>query len=461
MFGNPFTRLLGAATALLVLALSASFILPAPWSWAVGLVYVGYDTWLLLSMVLASRRALRTPPPNAGPRRPQTLAVLIAARNEREVLPQALAALFAQTSPAERVVLIDDGSTDGTRALLEQEYAVRFEGRLGESALHPALQVLSKVNSGKARSLNEALELVREDVVVTLDADTVLEPEALAAVRREFEQDEKLAAACGVLSPHCAGAVTAPFFAFYQTFEYLRGFLWRLAWMSDHTLVLVSGAFAAFRRERLAEVSGFDPHSRVEDYELMFRLHRLSLERGEPLVARIIGEARASTDAPARLPVFLRQRTRWFAGFIETMFRNQDLVGNGKFGRLGRYHLRVKTIDTLLPIYGLCALLLLGAFLASGRGLPPIILAVLAGKFLFDLTCHFLCVVMYRRWQGGRVDLRFALQALGATLTEPLLFQVFRQFGALLGWIAFLRGRIEWHPQRFAATKPAARAEEP
>jgi len=455
---GPFARLLGITGLLLVGALLAAFVLPAPWSWAVGLIYIGYDTWLLASMVTSSYRALRAlPPAPPGPVQKLTLAVLIAARNEREVLPGALAAVRAQVPPPERIVLIDDGSTDGTCALLEEQFGVLFEGRLGRSAQLPELLVLRKPNSGKARSLNEALALVEEDLVVTLDADTVLDKGALESVRRAFEAEPSLAAACGVLRPICAPSWSSSFFEFYQTFEYLRGFLWRLAWMREGTLVLISGAFAAFRRDRLSEVSGFDPHSSVEDYELLFRLHRRSLESGQPLLAKVIGDARASTDAPARPRVFFRQRSRWFAGFLETMFRNQDMVGNPRYGRLGKRHLIIKTIDTLLPIYGLSAAVLLLVFLGSGHGVGPVVLTALLAKFLFDLTCHFFCMLMYQRWQGSRVTVRFALRALLATLTEPLLFQFLRQLGAVLGWVRFLRGHTEWHPQRLAArSRPEA-----
>ncbi len=332
------------------------------------------------------------------------------------------------------MIVIDDGSTDGTLALLRSRY--------------PHLRTLAKHNSGKARSLNEALPLCAEDLVVTLDADTVLDPGALAAVRRAFSTDVDLTAACGVLTPTCQPGVFAPLFELYQTFEYLRSFLWRLAWSNEDTLVLVSGAFAIFRRPALSAVGGFDPTSSVEDYELLFRLHRPSLESGRPLRVRVLGDARATTDVPARPSVFLRQRTRWFAGFIETMFRYHDMVGSPRYGRLGTFHLLVKTVDTLLPVYGLSAFLALVLLLLRGPGIPVAILAVLAGKFVFDFTCHVYCLFLHQRWQRKPVTPKLFARAALATLTEPYFFQFLRQVGAILGWVAFVRGRIEWAPQR-------------
>ena len=316
---------------------------------------------------------------------------------------------------------------------------------LTSSTTRPLLKVLSKPNTGKAQSLNEALPLLQSDLVVTLDADTLLEPGALRAVREGFASRPELVAACGVLRPVCRGeGVVARAFQLYQTFEYLRGFLWRLAWMRDDVLVLVSGAFAVFRRAALVKTGGFDPSSRVEDYELLFRLHRESLGSGQALKVAVLGEARASTDAPAALGPFFQQRTRWFAGFVETMFRHRDMVGNARFGRLGSYHLVVKTVDTLLPLYGLAAFVALLVFLGTGRIVDPVILGALAFKFAFDLACHGFCVYLYSRWQGGARSWRSLGRSLVATLTEPFAFQLFRQVGALLGWVAFLRGRIDW-----------------
>ena len=277
----------------------------------------------------------------------------------------------------------------------------------------------------------------------------MLDPDALGAARRAFAANSELTAGCGVLRPACRPGGAAWLFQLYQTFEYLRSFLWRVSWAHQKTLVLVSGAFAIFRRDALAAVGGFDPTSQVEDYELLFRLHRRSVEeRGRPLDVRVIADARATTDVPSRPMVFLRQRTRWFAGFIETMFRNHDMVGNARFGKLGTFHLLVKTIDTLLPIYALSAFLSLVLFLVRGQGIPLAIVAALAGKLVFDFSCHAYCLFLHERWQRRRVSLRLFARAALATLTEPYLFQLFRQLGAVLGWVAFLRGRTEWAPQR-------------
>ena len=287
-------------------------------------------------------------------------------------------------------------------------------------------------------------------MVIPLDADTHLSPGALSAVRGAFAREPALWAACGVLTPVCTGGRLAKGFQLYQTFEYLRGFLWRLSWMRDRTLVLVSGAFASFRRELLVEAGGFDPECRVEDYELLFRLHRLAGDTGREMTVRVLDDARATTDSPGRFSTFLSQRQRWFAGFIQTMFRHHDMVGNPRYGRLGTFHLLVKTVDLFLPVYGLVSLLSLPLLFVFNKPVPTPLLVLAGAKFAFDLCCHASSLLMYQRWLSLPVTPMLVARALLATLSEPLGFQILRQSGAVAGWIAFLRGRIEWAPQRAA-----------
>jgi cellulose synthase/poly-beta-1,6-N-acetylglucosamine synthase-like glycosyltransferase len=390
------------------------------------------------------------PPRAAGPR--PTLTVLICARNERLVLPECLRALAAQTEPADEIIVLDDGSTDDMIRWLTTEFDVRFSpigaNALGTSTRWPALRVLSKVNSGKADSLNQGWKMARGEIVVTLDADTYVEPGALAAIRDGFVEDPKLGIAGGVLVPVCQRTSWAGFFQFFQTFEYARGFLWRLTWMQYDMLLLISGAFAAYRRTVLESAGGFDTTSWVEDYELTHRIYRDSFHNGQSITVKTISGARGTTDAPAKISTFLNQRRRWFAGFIATHFKYHEMVGNGRYGAVGRYMLCLKTLDLLLPIYALAAAVVLVCLLAVHHGLQIFIVKLIVAKLIFDLTLHAYSIVLYQRWLGIPLSRKMWLQSLGATISEPFVFQIMRQLGAVFGWVAFLRRKIDWQPQR-------------
>jgi len=454
--------LFGTVVGLLIFSLYASFAFTGVAAWTIGLIYITYDSLLLAFMVISShiavsreeRRRKNPPPPapspNAGPR--PSLTVLICARNERLVLPECLRALAAQTEPADEIIILDDGSTDNMVPWLTTEYDLVFDpgerDPMGHSRRWPSLHLLRKPNTGKAASLNLGWRVARGEIVVTLDADTTIEPPALAALRDGFAEDPHLGIAGGVLIPVCHRSSWAGFFQFYQTFEYARGFLWRYTWMQYNMLLLISGAFAAYRRTVLESAGGFDTSSWVEDYELTHRIYRNSFESGTPITVKTFSAARGTTDSPASVSNFLNQRRRWFAGFIATHFKYHHMVGNPRYGAMGRYMLCVKTLDLLLPIYALASAVVLIVLLSIHHGLPIFIVKLIIAKLIFDLLLHAYSIRLYQRWLHWPLSLKFLLQSVGATLSEPFVFQIMRQLGAVLGWLAFLRRKIDWQPQR-------------
>ncbi|MDE1171869.1 MAG: glycosyltransferase family 2 protein [Verrucomicrobium sp.] len=431
-----FWPLFGAVLALMVAGIVLGLVSVGPAAWLIGFSYIAYDSWILGRMVWGSWRLPRREGVPAGSR--LTVTVVVCARNERVILPSCLESLAAQDEPAEEIIVLDDGSTDGTAAWM--------------AAAWPGLRLVSQPHSGKAAALNRGWRAAREELVLTLDADTRPEPGALRAVRDAFAADPALTAAGGVLFPHCRPAPGGQLFAFFQKFEYLRSYLWRAVWARGEMLLLVSGAFAIYRREALEALGGFDAKSWVEDYDLVYRLYRHAGDRGLPWKVGVVAGARAVTDAPAAFRPFLHQRTRWFAGFLDTLFQAREMVGNGRYGAMGRRMLPMKVVDTLLPLYALLALLLLAYLLLSGSAWSGPILAVLLAKFLYDILLHAAAIGLFQRWQGLPQSPALWFQALAATVTEPFFFQILRHLGAFLGWIAFLRRRVHWTPQREVST---------
>ncbi len=424
-------------------------------AWSAGVAYVAYDTALLAFVAWQTlpllRPAVRLPPAMERP----SLGVIVAAHNEAGILPKTLAALFAQTDRPDSILIADDGSHDATPDLLASLglSAPAMGGLSAESSTHAGLRWLRLPHQGKAKALNAAMPRIDTDIVLTVDADTLLQDNAIAAMRQAFRADPHLVAATGVLVPHSDGTISGRIFSWFQTYEYIRNFLSRYAWARLDSLLLISGAFAGFRRTALFHVGGFDPDCLVEDYELIHRLLRYSALRGLGWRSAVLGRACATTDAPGAVGPFLRQRRRWFGGFLQTQFWYRDMVGNRRYGWLGLAMLPVKAADTLQPVYGLTAFGLLVWFLATRQFAVVIPAAgVMLGKIVIDLSFHLYSVVLYRRWTGDTRDNHLG-HAFAAALAEPFSFQLFRHLGAALGWWVFLTGQRTWGTKsRFGAT---------
>lgn len=419
-------------------------------AWSVGLVYLAYDSFLLVFVGVKTLPLRHFSPSSADPGPRPTLAVLIAAHNEAAVLETTVRALMAQAQPPEIILIADDGSTDDTPGTMAAAFGMEAPafGAMAASPPVPALRWLRLPHGGKARALNAALEQTDCDVVLTVDADTILAPDAIAAMRGAFQREPGLIAATGLLRPICDRSVAGRLFEWFQTYEYVRNFISRFAWMRVDGLLLISGAFAGFRREAVVAVGGFDPECMVEDYELIHRLHRWSADHALDWKVRVLGEARAYTDAPGHLLPFLRQRRRWFGGFLQTQYWNRDMVGNPRFGRLGTIMLPVKAFDTVQPLFGIVAFGLLAAFVATGRVLivGPILIAMLA-KVAIDLAFHIWSIILYRRWSGGMLPEGWT-RVLAASFIEPFSFQLLRHLGAAWGWVAFLTRSSTWGKTR-------------
>jgi cellulose synthase/poly-beta-1,6-N-acetylglucosamine synthase-like glycosyltransferase len=302
-----------------------------------------------------------TPPERL--RRP-AISLIAPAYNMAPVIAASARALLAADYDPLEVVIVDDGSADGTTAALDAAFDL-VELPVGDRmriptrpVLHyyvsrsdPRLRVLQKVNGGRSDAVNAGLNVAHMELVAIVDADTLLERDALKRIAEVFTADPDNVVAVGgnvrvangaviensaVVAPHVARGGTQA----SQTGEYLRSFLGaRIAWSAMNGLAIISGAFGVFRRDLVRDGGGLSLQTLGEDMELVMRLHhRLRPQQPRTRIAHA-PDANAWTEVPVSLGPLRGQRIRWHVGLFDNLRIHWRMIGRRRFGAVGLWSL--------------------------------------------------------------------------------------------------------------------------
>jgi cellulose synthase/poly-beta-1,6-N-acetylglucosamine synthase-like glycosyltransferase len=296
----------------------------------VGLVGVLFAARVVLVLSLAGyqRRATRRRPPSPAYAPP--VAVVVPAYNEAVGIERAVRSLAASDYPEFEVVVVDDGSTDDTAAIVE---------RLGLERV----RLLRKPNGGKASALNTGIGASSAPVVVMVDGDTVFEPEALRRLVQPLGDPT-----VGAVSGNTKVGNRRGMLGRWQHIEYVTGFnLDRRMYEVLQCTPTVPGAIGAFRRDALAEVGGVPGDTLAEDTDLTLAIGRT----GRRVV--YAEDARAWTEAPSSLGDLWRQRYRWSYGTMQAVWKHKRalLTRDPRERRIGRLALPYMILfQILLPI---------------------------------------------------------------------------------------------------------------
>ncbi len=242
------------------------------------------------------------------------VSVLIAAYNERPVIVRTVATVLASEYPDVEVIVVDDGSADGTGDAVEEAYA-----------WNPAVQLIRQPNGGKAMALNRAIAAATGEVLVCFDADTQIAPDTIAKLVRHFA-DRRIGAVAGnVKVGNRINLLTR-----WQSIEYVTSQnLDRRVYALMNAVTVVPGAVGAWRREAVAQVGGYIADTLAEDMDLTFRLRRAGWKMETD------SEALGWTEAPQSFRSLFRQRFRWSFGTLQCLWKHKGALGRyGFFGRV-------------------------------------------------------------------------------------------------------------------------------
>jgi cellulose synthase/poly-beta-1,6-N-acetylglucosamine synthase-like glycosyltransferase len=314
------------------------------------------------------------------------LSILVPAYNEQLTIVDSTRSFLTLEYTRHEVIVVNDGSRDGTMARLIEAYELfevpaafmvtvktqRVRGYY-RSRLYSRLLVIDKENGGKADALNAALNAANHPYVLAVDADTLIEPDALLRLARPFLLGTRVAAVGGTVrvANSCTiehGRVTQArvdrrWLPGIQTVEYLRAFLFgRLGWNRLGGNLIISGAFGLFRRDYLLAIRGYGTGTVSEDMDLVVRLHRYLRERRLPDKMLFIPDPVAWTEVPSSRAVLGAQRERWHRGLIQTLWAHRRVLFNPRYGFIGfvtyPFFLFGEALAPLIEVIGFAALVL-------------------------------------------------------------------------------------------------------
>jgi cellulose synthase/poly-beta-1,6-N-acetylglucosamine synthase-like glycosyltransferase len=398
------------------------------------------------------------------------ITMLAPAYNEEATVTESVRSLLTLHYARLEVILINDGSKDRTLDVLigefglkpvfvEQEFLLNTQPirAVYRSAGHPNLLVVDKVNGGKADALNVGLNLASGDLVCAMDADTLIEPDALQRMVRPFLFSDDYVAAGGTIriangSTARAGRIIdlgVPRQAIpgFQIVEYLRAFLFgRLGWNKLGGNLVISGAFGLFRREAVIAVGGYAHGSVGEDMELVLKLRRRGYEvSGVPREVAFVPDPVAWTEAPESARVLARQRDRWHRGLADTLWRHRSLAFNPKYGVLGMvvvpYFFIVELLAPVVEAVGLLGLLI---GLAIGAINYPFAILFFLLAYGYGAVLSIMTLLLegfsYHRYARMRDHVMLIVWAL----LENIGYRQLTVWWRLKGLWKFFRGRTDW-----------------
>jgi biofilm PGA synthesis N-glycosyltransferase PgaC len=298
------------------------------------------------------------------------ISLIVPAFNEEKTIRKSLQSLLEFDYPNYEIIMVDDGSTDNT---LEEVKDLK----------HSKLKVIHQQNKGKPNALNNGIKNSKGEIVVTVDADTTLNKNALQKIASRFIQNSKIGAVAGNVKVIPENGVLN----IIQGTEYTIGInLVRKAQSMLGCVMIVPGPIAALRRDAIQKAGYFSDDTFAEDFDITMKILK------EGYKVEYADEAISYTDAPKNIEDLMKQRRRWYRGLLQVLDKHRNLYFNIKHGLFGTFGVPNLWFDALSPILNIA--LILFALLSAFFGTTTISILGLASVFLVQLLIGIFAVAL-------------------------------------------------------------------
>ncbi len=319
-----------------------------------------------------------------------SVSIIVPAYNEEVNIEKSILNLLKLDYPNFNIVFVDDGSKDSTY----QKVYDRFND-------NPKIKAFTKPNGGKASALNFGIEHADGEILVCIDADTLLKTDAISQLVSKFVDEDVAAVAGNVKVGNRRNLLTN-----WQSIEYITSQNFdRRAFDLLNSIMVVPGAIGAFRKDAMIEVGGFTVDTLAEDCDLTLRL----LSAG--FTVRNCNEALSYTEAPETVHMFIKQRFRWTFGIMQSFWKHRESLFNLKEPNLGWVILpNVLIFQMFLPLFSpIVDILMIYSIFNGDAGY---VLEFYVAFLLFDSSISFMAFKFDKEKFTFKTFWQFALQRL-------------------------------------------------
>src|SRR5437016_698222 len=404
------------------------------------------------------------------------ITIIAPAHNEEKSIRVAVRNLLELDYPQLEVIVVNDGSEDRTLDEMQEEFRLRpvravyipqaesapVRG-LYRSEVNASLLVVDKESGGsKADAVNAGLNAATSPYVCIVDADSLLERDALLRIMLPIMADPKRVVAVGGIIRVLNGSeiegghlrrVRLPrkSIEIVQVIEYLRAFLiGREAWGQGNMLMIISGAFGVFRTDLVRAVGGYRASAIGEDFDLVARLHRHLLDQRQDYHIHFVPDPMCWTEAPSDLKSLGRQRARWQKGLLDVLWSTRGMLFRPRYGRIGSFALPYLWLFELAaPVMEILGLITIALAAALGVLSREFFIQFLLFGYAFATVISIGSVlqeeITYKRYN----DWQDVARLVSYCFLEHFPYRQLHMFWRLQGIWQYLRGDMAWNaPKR-------------
>lgn len=395
------------------------------------------------------------------------VALLVPAFNEQDAIISTVVSLMQLNYPEKEIIVIDDGSTDRTMANLIEHFQLLPMDMIYRPTLnckepeafyyshrYPELLVISKQNGGKSDALNCGINMSRSPYFCTVDADTVIERDALVRLMAPVINSNvntivsggvvRIANGCTLENGELKNIdLPKSWIERCQIVEYIRTFMFgRPGWNYLNATFIASGAFCLLHRESAIGAGGFSTDTVTEDIDIIAELHKYMRRKKWEYRMVFTTDPVCWTEAPSSIKTLAPQRRRWQLGLVQTVMKHNDIIGNPRFGLLGLagmpFHAYVEAIGCLVEAFG--TILIPFSFLVGAMPLNLFLLIMgLAVGYgtLFSLGSVLLEEATLRRYPKARHLMILVMYAVIENFGYRQMITFIRAQGVLRYFVGF------------------------